>query len=139
MHGHVESIASGITDRERSDQETALANVNPSFSWVRLAQRIPVRIAIDEIPPGSNDRRTDGDGGSKTSARRTDGQAELSVVKVILRAIGICLPFLAGCTVGPDHHLPGQALADAFRDRGFRFPWLRDEFRRAGCRLVAPI
>lgn len=52
VHGHVESIASGITDRERSDRETALANVNPSFSWVRLAQRIPVRIAIDEIPPG---------------------------------------------------------------------------------------
>ncbi|WP_409563170.1 efflux RND transporter periplasmic adaptor subunit [Hyphomicrobium sp. MC8b] len=52
VRGHVESIASGIADRERSDSESALANVNPSFSWVRLAQRIPVRIAIDEIPSG---------------------------------------------------------------------------------------
>lgn len=52
VRGHVESIASGIADRERSDSESALANVNPSFSWVRLAQRIPVRIAIDEIPQG---------------------------------------------------------------------------------------
>jgi multidrug resistance efflux pump len=29
-----------------------LANVNPSFTWVRLAQRIPVRVAIDHLPPG---------------------------------------------------------------------------------------
>ena len=27
-----------------------LANVNPTFQWVRLAQRIPVRIAFDEVP-----------------------------------------------------------------------------------------
>ncbi|MBY0558315.1 efflux transporter outer membrane subunit [Hyphomicrobium sp.] len=35
------------------------------------------------------------------------------MVKVILQAIGICLPLLAGCTVGPDYHLPGQALVNA--------------------------
>jgi multidrug resistance efflux pump len=29
-----------------------LANVNPTFEWVRLAQRIPVRIHIDEVPEG---------------------------------------------------------------------------------------
>jgi multidrug resistance efflux pump len=29
-----------------------LANVNPSFTWVRLAQRIPVRVAIDRVPAG---------------------------------------------------------------------------------------
>ncbi|MBS0232291.1 MAG: HlyD family secretion protein [Proteobacteria bacterium] len=52
VSGHVESIASGIADRERNDNESALANVNPSFSWVRLAQRIPVRIAIDKVPQG---------------------------------------------------------------------------------------
>jgi hypothetical protein len=28
-----------------------LPNVNPAFSWVRLAQRIPVRVALDEVPP----------------------------------------------------------------------------------------
>ena len=52
IHGHVESISAGVVDRERSDHESTLANVNPSFSWVRLAQRIPVRIAIDKIPAG---------------------------------------------------------------------------------------
>lgn len=52
IRGHVESISAGVADRERSDNGPALANVNPSFSWVRLAQRIPVRIAIDTIPAG---------------------------------------------------------------------------------------
>jgi RND family efflux transporter MFP subunit len=47
LHGTVESIDAGIEDRERSSSSTALANVNPTFSWVRLAQRIPVRIKLD--------------------------------------------------------------------------------------------
>lgn len=45
--GHVESVAGGIEDRERSAGANLLANVNPTFSWVRLAQRIPVRIKLD--------------------------------------------------------------------------------------------
>jgi RND family efflux transporter MFP subunit len=49
LAGEVESIAAGIEDRERTSSSSALANVNPSFSWVRLAQRIPVRIKLD--PP----------------------------------------------------------------------------------------
>ena len=47
LTGHVESIARGTVDRERTDGETLLPNVNPTFSWIRLAQRIPVRIALD--------------------------------------------------------------------------------------------
>jgi RND family efflux transporter MFP subunit len=47
LQGRVESIAGGIEDRERSDGSTLLANVNPTFSWVRLAQRVPVRIKLD--------------------------------------------------------------------------------------------
>jgi RND family efflux transporter MFP subunit len=50
--GHVQSIAGGIEDRDRSAGANLLANVNPTFSWVRLAQRIPVRIAIDHMPAG---------------------------------------------------------------------------------------
>ena len=50
--GHVESIAGGIEDRDRTDGTNLLANVNPTFSWVRLAQRIPVRIALDHVPEG---------------------------------------------------------------------------------------
>jgi multidrug resistance efflux pump len=47
LPGTVESIDAGIEDRERSASSTDLANVNPTFSWVRLAQRIPVRIKLD--------------------------------------------------------------------------------------------
>ena len=49
LRGTVESIDAGIEDRERSTSSTALANVNPTFSWVRLAQRIPVRIKLDPM------------------------------------------------------------------------------------------
>src|SRR3546814_10514812 len=53
MQGHVQSLSAGIEDRERTTASgTLLANVNPTFSWVRLAQRIPVRIAIDQVPQG---------------------------------------------------------------------------------------
>ena len=52
LTGHVESIAGGIEDRERSAGANLLANVNPTFSWVRLAQRIPVRIVLDPLPEG---------------------------------------------------------------------------------------
>ncbi|MBS7546187.1 HlyD family secretion protein [Ancylobacter oerskovii] len=50
LRGHVESIATGIEDRERTVGTGLLANINPTFSWVRLAQRVPVRIALDEMP-----------------------------------------------------------------------------------------
>lgn len=52
IHGHVESIALGIAERERSVGSDMLPNVNPTFSWVRLAQRVPVRIKLGEIPEG---------------------------------------------------------------------------------------
>ena len=47
LRGRVESIAAGIEDRDRSNGSTLLANVTPTFNWVRLAQRVPVRIALD--------------------------------------------------------------------------------------------
>jgi multidrug resistance efflux pump len=51
LFGRVDSIAGGIADRERGPSGDLLANVNPTFSWVRLAQRIPVRIELDRVPP----------------------------------------------------------------------------------------
>ena len=50
IKGHVQGIATGIEDRERSSTTGLLANVNPTFSWVRLAQRVPVKIILDEVP-----------------------------------------------------------------------------------------
>jgi multidrug resistance efflux pump len=52
IRGHVQSIEAAIEDRERTGDMSKPANVNPAFTWVRLAQRIPVRIAIDEVPKG---------------------------------------------------------------------------------------
>jgi multidrug resistance efflux pump len=48
--GHVDSFAEGISDRDRSIGSNLLPNINPTFNWVRLAQRIPVRIALDRVP-----------------------------------------------------------------------------------------
>ncbi|KAF3997599.1 HlyD family efflux transporter periplasmic adaptor subunit [Glaciimonas immobilis] len=52
LAGHIDSIARGITDRDNAPSSNGLANVNPSFNWVRLAQRVPVRIHIDTVPNG---------------------------------------------------------------------------------------
>jgi multidrug resistance efflux pump len=52
LPGYVESFAEGIADRDRSTGANMLPNVNPTFNWVRLAQRIPVRIALDPAPAG---------------------------------------------------------------------------------------
>ena len=53
MSGHVESIAGGIADDQRSNSPNLLPAVNATFTWVRLAQRIPVRIHVDRMPPGT--------------------------------------------------------------------------------------
>lgn len=52
LTGHVESVALGISDRDRSAGTNMLPNINPTFNWVRLAQRIPVRVALDPLPNG---------------------------------------------------------------------------------------
>ncbi|MGV7210569.1 biotin/lipoyl-binding protein [Oxalobacteraceae bacterium A2-2] len=52
LQGHIDSIAHGITDRDAATGRELLADVNPTFNWVRLAQRVPVRIHIDQLPPG---------------------------------------------------------------------------------------
>jgi multidrug resistance efflux pump len=52
LTGRVEDIDAGIVDRERDNSPNSLANVNPTFSWVRLAQRIPVRVKLDPPPEG---------------------------------------------------------------------------------------
>nr|WP_294978964.1 HlyD family secretion protein [uncultured Pseudomonas sp.] len=52
IDGTVQSISSGITDRNAIPDSQLLANVEPTFNWVRLAQRIPVRIHLDRVPEG---------------------------------------------------------------------------------------
>jgi multidrug resistance efflux pump len=50
--GYVDSIAAGIADDQRNNTGNLLPRVAPSFSWVSLAQRIPVRIRLDRVPEG---------------------------------------------------------------------------------------
>jgi RND family efflux transporter MFP subunit len=50
--GHVASIARGITVANAARGQSGLAEVNPIFTWVRLAQRVPVRIELDRVPEG---------------------------------------------------------------------------------------
>lgn len=50
--GHVESIGRGIGDSNDETGGLGLPEVNPTFNWVRLAQRVPVRIQLDALPEG---------------------------------------------------------------------------------------
>ena len=49
LMGTVESLAAGIADRDRTTSANLLPSVNPTFNWVRLAQRIPVRVRLDPL------------------------------------------------------------------------------------------
>jgi multidrug resistance efflux pump len=53
LEGAVDSVAAGIADRDRSTSANLLPSVNPTFNWVRLAQRIPVRVKLDPLPEGA--------------------------------------------------------------------------------------
>lgn len=55
LRGTITGIAHGIADRDNPAGGDLLADVNPTFNWVRLAQRVPVRIAIDtaHLPAGT--------------------------------------------------------------------------------------
>jgi multidrug resistance efflux pump len=46
------SVARGINVPNAQPDAAGLADVNPIFTWVRLAQRVPVRIRIDQVPEG---------------------------------------------------------------------------------------
>lgn len=50
LEGHVHSVSRGIADRERTTGSNLLQNINPAFNWVRLVQRIPVRVEFDNLP-----------------------------------------------------------------------------------------
>jgi multidrug resistance efflux pump len=49
--GHVASVTRGIGVTDAAGGTQGLPSVNPVYTWVRLAQRVPIRIAIDYVPP----------------------------------------------------------------------------------------
>ena len=50
--GRVDSIGWGIAQQDGSTGEKLLPNISPTFEWIRLAQRVPVRINLTELPEG---------------------------------------------------------------------------------------
>ncbi|MEN0614552.1 HlyD family secretion protein [Klebsiella indica] len=51
LQGHVESIGRAIVDQSVESSDALVADIKPNIPWVRLAQRVPVRIAFDSLPP----------------------------------------------------------------------------------------
>jgi multidrug resistance efflux pump len=52
VHGYVSGVARAIDVLNAQPDSAGLASVNPIFTWVRLAQRVPVRVHIDQVPDG---------------------------------------------------------------------------------------
>lgn len=52
IEGYVDSLGWGIAQQDGSTGFELLPNVSPTFEWIRLAQRVPVRIHLDEVPEG---------------------------------------------------------------------------------------
>ncbi|HKN28263.1 MAG TPA: HlyD family secretion protein [Roseiarcus sp.] len=52
LRGRVQGLARGINVPNAAPDASGLASVNPIFTFVRLAQRVPARIHIDEVPEG---------------------------------------------------------------------------------------
>jgi hypothetical protein len=50
--GHVTTVTRGVSVSNAATGAQGLPNVDPVSTWVTLAQRVPVRIAIDDVPQG---------------------------------------------------------------------------------------
>jgi RND family efflux transporter MFP subunit len=50
--GRVQTVTRGISVSNATPSTQGLPNVDPVYTWVRLAQRVPVRIKITDVPPG---------------------------------------------------------------------------------------
>jgi multidrug resistance efflux pump len=51
IYSKVESIANSIADREANDTRELIQDINPTFNWIRIAQRIRVRIKPGRLAP----------------------------------------------------------------------------------------
>lgn len=52
LEGHVESLGWGIAPSDGTTGYKLLPSIKPVFQWIRLAQRVPVRIKLDTVPDG---------------------------------------------------------------------------------------
>nr|WP_271576768.1 HlyD family secretion protein [Bradyrhizobium sp. CCBAU 11361] len=90
--GHIATVTRGISVSNAAASTQGLPNVDPVYTWVRLAQRVPVRIAIDNVPPGVplvsglTATITIGDGKDKTLSQGVRAELETSFFGLIGRA-----------------------------------------------------
>ena len=80
VRGHVDSIARAINVPNAQANQQGLATVNPIFTWVRLAQRIPVRIQIDR---GAGGRGPCGrDDGHRANRSSTPAASQVNILRI---------------------------------------------------------
>jgi multidrug resistance efflux pump len=103
--GHIATVTLGVSVSNAAASTQGLPNVDPVYTWVRLAQRVPVRIAIDNVPPGvplvsdltaTVTIRDGKDGENRTLLQRIDAELETSVFGLIGEA-----PARPGCIPSP--------------------------------------
>ena len=85
LAGRVDSIGWGIAQQDGSTGVDLLPNVNPTFDWIRLAQRLPVRVHLDAAPEGV--ARRVGTTGSVVVMTGTAGAAEGRAVPPVPAAL----------------------------------------------------
>ena len=116
--GHIASVTRGISVSNAAASTQGLPNVDPVYTWVRLAQRVPVRIAIDEVPPGVplvsglTATVTIRDGKDKTLLQRVRAELETSFFGLVGGASA-----RPGCIPSPSSPLDGGFTQPVIRDR----------------------
>jgi multidrug resistance efflux pump len=90
--GHIATVTRGVSVSNAAASTQGLPNVDPVYTWVRLAQRVPVRIAIDKVPPGvplvsgltaTVTIRDGKDSGNRTLLQRVRAELETSFLGLI--------------------------------------------------------
>jgi len=108
--GHIATVTRGVSVSNAAASTQGLPNVDPVYTWVRLAQRVPVRIAIDNVPPGvplvsgltaTVTIRDGKDGENGTILQRLRAELETSFFGLIGRASA-----RPGCIPGPPSPSP---------------------------------
>ncbi len=103
--GHIATVTRGVSVSNAAASTQGLPNVDPVYTWVRLAQRVPVRIAIDKVPPGvplvsglttTVTIRDGKDGENRTLLQRVRAELKTSFFGLIGEA-----PARPGCIPGP--------------------------------------
>ncbi|CAH8187771.1 hypothetical protein VAEKB19_1160001 [Vibrio aestuarianus] len=52
LEGEIERLGYGVAKQDGTTGANLLPNINPNFQWIRLAQRIPIKVKLNNIPEG---------------------------------------------------------------------------------------